>query len=207
MLSVFVASCSYVAPHAAVASRRTAHANMLSYNNALGGADIAVHDVLYEEDHLLLLEQIASADTEQKPGCASCCRKCGAACPGAARSRTPKMSFGEYDAFLREIGRAEYISASDDQALEALSVLCRLEGILPALETSHTFAMARELARESSRSGEASHDDSSNTDESTSTEKKKSKKGKKKTLKLLICLSGRGDKDVAEVARLSGIEL
>ena len=37
MLSVFVASCSYVAPHAAVASRRTAHANMLSYNNALSG--------------------------------------------------------------------------------------------------------------------------------------------------------------------------
>ena len=65
MLSVFVASCSYVAPHAAAVSRRTAHANMLSYNNALGGADIAVHDVLYEEDHLLLLEQIAAVETEK----------------------------------------------------------------------------------------------------------------------------------------------
>ena len=114
---------------------------------------------------------------------------------------------GPEHAWFAVSGRAEYRMVNDDAAVDAFKEVSRMEGILPALETSHTFAMARELARESSRSGEASHDDSSNTDESTSTEKKKSKKGKKKTLKLLICLSGRGDKDVAEVARLSGIEL
>ena len=153
MLSVFVASCSYVAPHAAVASRRTAHANMLSYNNALGGADIAVHDVLYEEDHLLLLEQIASADTEQKPGCASCCRKCGAACPGAARSRTPKMSFGEYDAFLREIddremNRAERRTAFAtaeaalaDLAQDADEVAVAVPTRLPSLGEAHRIEL------------------------------------------------------------------
>ena len=153
MLSVFVASCSYVAPHAAAVSRRTAHANMLSYNNALGGTDIAVHDVLYEEDHLLLLEQIAAVETEKKPGCASCCRKCGAACPGASRSRTPKMSFGEYDAFLREIddremNRAERRTAFAaaeaalaDLAQDADEVAVAVPTRLPSLGEAHRIEL------------------------------------------------------------------
>ena len=81
---------------------------------------------------------------------------------------------GPEHAFLREIGRAEYISASDDQALEALSVLCRLEGILPALETAHALAGAKILA--------AQHPGS----------------------RILINLSGRGDKDMETISQHTG---
>ena len=74
---------------------------------------------------------------------------------------------GPEHAWLRDLGRAEYTSVSDDQALEAFRALSRLEGILPALESSHAVAHARELAKEIGERGT-----------------------------VLVNLSGRGDKDV-----------
>jgi tryptophan synthase beta chain len=74
---------------------------------------------------------------------------------------------GPEHAFLRDSGRAEYVSASDDEALAAFRGLARTEGILPALEPAHALARVAELDEEL----------------------------------VLICLSGRGDKDLAEVVR------
>jgi tryptophan synthase beta chain len=71
---------------------------------------------------------------------------------------------------LRDTGRLEVRTATDDEALSALQECCRLEGILPALETAHALARARELARELGRGG-----------------------------RLLVNLSGRGDKDLLHV--------
>jgi tryptophan synthase beta chain len=70
-------------------------------------------------------------------------------------------------ALLRDAGRLDVRTATDDEALEAFQELCRLEGILPALETSHALARARDVARELGRGR-----------------------------KLLVNLSGRGDKDL-----------
>ena len=79
-------------------------------------------------------------------------------------------------AHLRDIGRLDVRTATDTEALEAFQELCRLEGILPALETSHALARARDVARELGA-------------------------GKR----VLVNLSGRGDKDLghalAEIAR------
>ena len=72
---------------------------------------------------------------------------------------------GPEHAWLRDSGRAEYVRASDDDALAAFRDLTRLEGIIPALEPAHALARARELDEEL----------------------------------VLVCLSGRGDKDLAEV--------
>jgi tryptophan synthase beta chain len=86
-------------------------------------------------------------------------------------------AIGPEHAWLREIGRAEYVSASDAEALEAFSALCRLEGILPALESAHAVAWARRLAAEMGPGR-----------------------------RILVNLSGRGDKDVQTVTRQLGIE-
>jgi tryptophan synthase beta chain len=72
---------------------------------------------------------------------------------------------GPEHAFLRDTGRAEYVSASDEEALAAFRDLARTEGLLPALEPAHALARARDLDEEL----------------------------------ILVCLSGRGDKDLAEV--------
>ena len=77
---------------------------------------------------------------------------------------------GPEHAWLRDLGRAEYTSVSDDQALEAFRALCRLEGILPALESAHAVAHACCLAKEIGAGGA-----------------------------VLINLSGRGDKDVPAI--------
>ncbi len=79
-------------------------------------------------------------------------------------------SVGPEHAFLQESGRATYESATDDEALSAFHELCRLEGIIPALESSHALAYAKKLAASSGR-------------------------GKS----ILINLSGRGDKDLQQV--------
>ena len=84
---------------------------------------------------------------------------------------------GPEHAWLRETGRAEYVSASDAEALDAFSALSRLEGILPALESAHAVAYARRLATEMGPGR-----------------------------RILVNLSGRGDKDVQTVARQLGIE-
>ena len=83
---------------------------------------------------------------------------------------------GPEHAWLRDLGRAEYTWVSDSQALEAFGRLARLEGIIPALESSHALAQAEVVATELGR------DDV-----------------------LLVNLSGRGDKDV-EIVAAQGLE-
>ena len=82
---------------------------------------------------------------------------------------------GPEHAYLAETSRAEYVTATDTEALDAFHLLARTEGILPALESAHAVAEAAKRAR---------------TMPADAT--------------VLVCLSGRGDKDVAEVARLTG---
>ncbi|MGE5815035.1 MAG: tryptophan synthase subunit beta [Acidobacteriota bacterium] len=81
---------------------------------------------------------------------------------------------GPEHAWLRDLGRAEYAWASDDDALDAFEALAHLEGIIPALESAHAVAYVRKLAREG------------------------------KARAILVNLSGRGDKDVETVERLRG---
>jgi tryptophan synthase beta chain len=85
---------------------------------------------------------------------------------------------GPEHAWLRDSKRAEYVSVTDDEALQAFHTLCRLEGIIPALESSHALAYAAKLAPTLSK-------------ESV----------------LLVNLSGRGDKDMHTVAARAGISL
>ena len=87
-------------------------------------------------------------------------------------------SVGPEHAWLRDSGRAEYHAASDDEALAAFVDLCRLEGIIPALEPAHALAHARKLAPEL---------------------------GPERIM--LVNLSGRGDKDLLTVARARGLDL
>ncbi|MGH7578730.1 MAG: tryptophan synthase subunit beta [Gemmatimonadales bacterium] len=82
---------------------------------------------------------------------------------------------GPEHSWLRDTGRVRYDSATDTEALDAFQALCRLEGIIPALETAHALAWVR---RSRGRWG---------ADQP-----------------VLVCLSGRGDKDVAHVAKLLG---
>jgi len=84
---------------------------------------------------------------------------------------------GPEHAWLHQQGRAQYPSATDDEALEAFRSLARLEGILPALESSHALAFAAKLAPR------------------LSSDKN-----------IIVNLSGRGDKDIDTVARIDGIE-
>jgi tryptophan synthase beta chain len=83
---------------------------------------------------------------------------------------------GPEHAWLNDIGRAEYVTITDDEALRAFHDLCRLEGIIPALESSHAVAYAAKLAPTLP-----------------------------KDKILLVNLSGRGDKDMHTVAEKSGI--
>jgi tryptophan synthase beta chain len=84
---------------------------------------------------------------------------------------------GPEHAWLKNSGRAEYVSVTDDEALQAFHDLCRLEGIIPALESSHALAYASKMAPRLP-----------------------------KTVILLVNLSGRGDKDMHTVAEKSGIQ-
>jgi tryptophan synthase beta chain len=82
---------------------------------------------------------------------------------------------GPEHSYWKESGRVEYTSCPDEQALGAFDALARSEGILPALESAHAIAKAMELAAAGS-AGEV----------------------------IVVCLSGRGDKDAAEIARIRG---
>ncbi|HKW83197.1 MAG TPA: tryptophan synthase subunit beta, partial [Burkholderiaceae bacterium] len=84
---------------------------------------------------------------------------------------------GPEHAYLKDIGRAEYVGITDDEALKAFHHLCRTEGIIPALESSHAVAYAMKLAP-TMRSDQ----------------------------QLLVNLSGRGDKDINTVASLAGLK-
>ena len=85
---------------------------------------------------------------------------------------------GPEHAYLHDIGRAQYRAVTDAQAMEAFALLCRTEGIIPAIETAHALAGAMQVGKEM---------------------------GPNATI--LINLSGRGDKDVATAAAYFGIEL
>lgn len=84
---------------------------------------------------------------------------------------------GPEHAYLKDIGRAEYVGITDKEALEAFHRLCRTEGIIPALESSHAVAHAMKLAAIM-----------------------------KPDQHVLVNLSGRGDKDIGTVADLTGAE-
>jgi tryptophan synthase beta chain len=84
---------------------------------------------------------------------------------------------GPEHAFLKDIGRAEYVGITDTEALEAFHYLCRTEGIIAALESSHAIAYAMKLAK------------TMRPDQS-----------------ILVNLSGRGDKDIGTVADLSNAD-
>ena len=85
---------------------------------------------------------------------------------------------GPEHAWLKDTGRAEYVVADDDEALEAFKELTKVEGIMPALETAHALAYVRKLAPTM-----------------------------KKNLNIVVNVSGRGDKDINTVAAIEGIEL
>ncbi|MEZ6130839.1 MAG: tryptophan synthase subunit beta [Planctomycetaceae bacterium] len=85
---------------------------------------------------------------------------------------------GPEHSFWKDTGRVTYVSAEDSEALAAFNTMARTEGILPAIETSHAIAYAMKAA------AQRSPDDV-----------------------LVVCLSGRGDKDVNEVARLTGQDM
>jgi tryptophan synthase beta chain len=85
---------------------------------------------------------------------------------------------GPEHAWLKDINRAEYVAVTDDEAMAAFHNLCRTEGIIPALETSHGLAYAEKLA-----------------------------KTLNKDQVVLVNLSGRGDKDINTVAKLANISL
>lgn len=85
---------------------------------------------------------------------------------------------GPEHAHLHDIGRAEYVPVTDDEAVDAFEYLSRMEGIIPAIESAHAVAHAMKIAPTMS------------PDES-----------------IIICLSGRGDKDVAAMARYRGVEI
>ncbi|HCF71209.1 MAG TPA: tryptophan synthase subunit beta [Syntrophomonas sp.] len=85
---------------------------------------------------------------------------------------------GPEHAHLHDTGRAEYVAVTDDEAVEAFEYLSRTEGIIPAIESAHAVAYAKQIAP---------------------------KLGKDKIL--VVNLSGRGDKDVAAIARYRGEEI
>jgi tryptophan synthase beta chain len=85
---------------------------------------------------------------------------------------------GPEHAYLKDLGRARYVSITDAQAMDALQLLCRTEGIIPALESAHAISAAVDLART------LAPDDV-----------------------VLVNLSGRGDKDMGTVANVLGVTL
>jgi tryptophan synthase beta chain len=85
---------------------------------------------------------------------------------------------GPEHAWLKDCGRAHYVSITDDEAMEGFHALTRMEGIIPALESSHAVAYATKLARTMSRDQH-----------------------------ILVNLSGRGDKDMNTIATREGIKL
>ena len=85
---------------------------------------------------------------------------------------------GPEHAYLHEIGRAEYVAVTDNEAVEAFEYLSCVEGIIPAIESAHAVAYAMKLAPKM-----------------------------EKDQIIVIGLSGRGDKDVASIARYMGVEI
>ena len=84
---------------------------------------------------------------------------------------------GPEHSWLKDLKRVEYTSVTDDEALDAFFTLTQKEGIIPALETAHALAYSFQLAK------------------------------KQKNKKILLNLSGRGDKDIDTIAKLKNIKL
>ncbi|HEX2202829.1 MAG TPA: tryptophan synthase subunit beta [Longimicrobium sp.] len=111
-------------------------------------------------------------------GCLSYLLQDGQGQVAAAHSVSAGLDYpgvGPEHAFLKDSGRAAYTSVTDAEALDAFGRLARLEGIIPALESAHAIAF---LLREGARWRDAGP--------------------------VVVCLSGRGDKDVAQVAAMTG---
>jgi len=85
---------------------------------------------------------------------------------------------GPEHAYLHDIGRAQYVPITDDEAVDAFEYLARTEGIICAIESAHAVAQVRKIAKNYSPD-----------------------------LSIIICLSGRGDKDVAAIARYRGVDI
>ncbi len=85
---------------------------------------------------------------------------------------------GPEHAYLHDIGRASYVPVTDDEAVDAFEYLSRVEGIIPAIESAHAVAQVRKIA------GNYRPDQS-----------------------IIVCISGRGDKDVAAIARYRGVDI
>lgn len=85
---------------------------------------------------------------------------------------------GPEHAWLHDTGRAEYVPVTDDEAVEAFEYLSRMEGIIPAIESAHAVAYAKKIAA-----------------------------GMGKDKITVVNLSGRGDKDVAAIARYRGVDI
>eukprot|EP00542_Grammatophora_oceanica_P017594 CAMPEP_0194032148 /NCGR_PEP_ID=MMETSP0009_2-20130614/5146_1 /TAXON_ID=210454 /ORGANISM="Grammatophora oceanica, Strain CCMP 410" /LENGTH=689 /DNA_ID=CAMNT_0038672499 /DNA_START=257 /DNA_END=2326 /DNA_ORIENTATION=+ len=85
---------------------------------------------------------------------------------------------GPEHAYLKDSGRAQYNAVTDDEALEGFKMMCQYEGIIPALETSHAIFYALKLAKELGPGKD-----------------------------LVINMSGRGDKDMPQVAKIMGVEV
>ena len=95
----------------------------------------------------------------------------------ASRAGLDYPGIGPEHSYWKDTGRVRYTFARDDEILDAFDALARLEGILPALESSHALCRALEIAA-----------------------------ARKADDVVVVCLSGRGDKDAAEIARLRGLE-
>ena len=85
---------------------------------------------------------------------------------------------GPEHAYLHDIGRAQYVPITDDEAVDAFEYLARTEGIICAIESAHAVAQVRKIAKNYSPNQS-----------------------------IMVCLSGRGDKDVAAIARYRGVDI
>lgn len=85
---------------------------------------------------------------------------------------------GPEHAYLHDIGRAQYVPITDEEAVQAFEYLSKTEGIIPAIESAHAVAQVIKIAKNYS------------PDQS-----------------IIVCISGRGDKDVAAIARYRGVDL
>lgn len=85
---------------------------------------------------------------------------------------------GPEHAHLHDTGRAEYVPVTDGEAVEAFEYLSKMEGVIPAVESAHAIAHAKKIAP-----------------------------SMKRDAVVVVCVSGRGDKDVAAIARLKGVDL
>ena len=88
------------------------------------------------------------------------------------------LEYGPEHAYLHDIGRAEYVPVTDDEAVDAFEYLSKMEGIIPAIESAHAVAYAKKLAPTMD-----------------------------KNQIIVITISGRGDKDCAAIARYRGEDI